>query len=91
VKLLNADGQMRLVLPYTEAALFIADASEYGLYCNRVLKVKPLPSSGVKRMLMEFGKEKKQLHQSFLVLETGKRHEYSADYKKLTADYYLAF
>ena len=91
VKLLNADGKMCLVLPYTEAALFIADASEYGLYCNRVLKVKPLPSSGVKRMLMEFGKEKKQLHQSFLVLETGKRHEYSADYKKLTADYYLAF
>lgn len=90
-RMLSSDGKFYLVLPYAEAALFIADASHYGLYCNRLVKVKPLPSSGVKRMLMEFGKTKKQLHQSFLVVETGKRHEYSPEYKKLTADYYLAF
>ena len=89
-KLIMDNGLLCLVLPYAEAALFIAEASDYDLYCNRILRVKPRPSSPVKRMLMEFGKEKRELQQSFLTIETA-RHEYTDEYKKLTADYYLDF
>ncbi len=90
-RLLSTGGTFCLVLPYAESALFIAEASDFGLYCNRILKVKPLPSSPVKRVLMEFGRKKKELHQAFLTIEKGERHEYTAAYRKMTADYYLYF
>lgn len=90
-RLMSTGGTFCLVLPYAESALFIAEAADFGLYCNRILKVKPLPSSPVKRVLMEFGRKKKELHQSFLTIEKGERHEYTAAYRKLTAAYYLYF
>jgi len=89
-RLITVNGILCLVLPYAEAALFIAEATDYGLYCNKMLRVKPQPSAPVKRMLMEFGKEKRELEQSFLTIEKT-RHEYTDEYKKLTADYYLNF
>ncbi|MBN1388352.1 MAG: methyltransferase [Bacteroidales bacterium] len=89
-RLIGAGGILCLVLPYAEAALFIAEAADYELYCNKMLRIKPLPSAPVKRMLMEFGKEKRELQQSFLTIETA-RHEYTDEYRKLTADFYLGF
>jgi tRNA1Val (adenine37-N6)-methyltransferase len=89
-RLIADSGIFSLVLPYAEAALFIAEAADYELYCNKILRVKPLPSAPVKRMLMEFGKEKRELQQSFLTIETA-RHDYTYEYKKLTADFYLDF
>jgi len=88
--LLAPGGKFCLILPYAEAAIFIAEAAEEGLFCNKILKVKPLPSAPVKRMLMEFADSKSELQQSFLTIEK-KRHRYSDDYIKLTADYYLNF
>ena len=89
-RLIAPGGAFCLVLPYAEASLFIAEATDYDLYCNKILKVKPTPSAPVKRMLMEFGTVKRELHQSFLTIEQA-RHKYTGDYKKLTGDFYLAF
>ncbi len=89
-RLITVNGKFCLVLPYAEAALFIAEAANFELYCNKILRVKPMPSAPVKRMLMEFGREKRELQQSFLTIETA-RHEYTDEYKKLTADFYLDF
>jgi len=89
-RLIAANGRLCLVLPYAEAALFIAEAADHQLYCNKILRVKPRPSYPVIRMLMEFGKEKRVLQQSFLTIETT-RHVYTDEYKKLTSEYYLNF
>ena len=89
-RLLEPGGKFCLILPYAEAAIFIAEAAESGLFCNKILRVKPLPSSPVKRMLMEFAADKGGLKQSFLTIER-ERHRYTDEYKELTADYYLYF
>lgn len=89
-RLLAPGGKFCLILPYVEAAIFIAEAAESGLFCNKILRVKPLPSSPVRRMLMEFAAGKGELQQSFLTIER-KRHKYTDEYKNLTADYYLYF
>ncbi|MDT8400733.1 MAG: methyltransferase [Bacteroidales bacterium] len=83
-------GKFCLIFPFKEAAVFIAEAAGFGLYCNKIVKVKPLPAAPVKRMLMEFEAEKKELQQSFLTIEKI-RHRYTDEYKKLTAEFYLAF
>lgn len=91
VNLLKDGGMLSLILPYTEANLIIAEASDYGLYCSRMLNIKPLPDRPVKRILLEFTGEKKALSSGFLVIETGTRHNYSHEYRSLTKDFYLDF
>jgi len=90
-KLLTAEGSLNIILPYAEGTQFIACAAEKGLFCNKIIKVKAFPSGPVIRLIMKFEKIKKQLHESFLTIETGKRHEYTSEYMIATKDFYLNF
>lgn len=89
--LLRSEGKLSLVLPYAEGNLFIALASAHGFYCNRLTRVKPLPSKPVRRLLMEFSRIKETLKADYLTIEKGNRHEYSPEYIELTKDFYLEF
>jgi tRNA1(Val) A37 N6-methylase TrmN6 len=42
-----------------------------------------------KRFLAEFSKKKQDVEQHILVIESEGRHQYSEEYKRLTADFYL--
>ncbi|TFH34862.1 MAG: methyltransferase domain-containing protein [Bacteroidia bacterium] len=90
-KLLKESGRLSLILPYTEGNIFIAMASAYGLYCNRLTRVKPIPSKPVRRLLLEFSRFKEVLISDYLTIERGNRHEYSPEYIALTRDFYLDF
>jgi tRNA1Val (adenine37-N6)-methyltransferase len=89
--LLDNEGRFSIILPYAEANLFIAEASSFSLYCNRILSIKSLPDRPVSRMLMEFSARKEKLEKGILVIETGMRHKYSLGYITLTRDFYLDF
>jgi tRNA1Val (adenine37-N6)-methyltransferase len=90
-RLLKKTGRLQIILPYTEGSVFIAEATEYGFYCNDILKIKPLPSSKAKRMILEFSRERKVVTEKFLTIEKGNRHNYTEEYIKLTGDFYLNF
>ncbi len=89
--MLHEDGSFQIILPYAEAAVFLAEAPEYGLFCNRILKIKPLPSGPVIRLVMSFSKSAQMISESFLTIGKGPRHEYTADYINLTKDFYPGF
>ena len=89
LKLLNPEGSLQLILPYIEGTMFIAEASNYGFFCNRIIKIKPNPSGEIKRFILKFEKTKKLLQEKFLTIETGIRHQYTEDYKEVTKDFYL--
>jgi tRNA1Val (adenine37-N6)-methyltransferase len=44
-RLLEEEGVLQLILPYDEGNIFIAEAQEYGFFCNSILKIRPMPSS----------------------------------------------
>jgi tRNA1Val (adenine37-N6)-methyltransferase len=90
-RLLNDNGIFQLIMPYAEGAIFIADAQQYGFYCNDILKVKPLPTAEVRRLILTFSRERLKLTEKFLTIERGERHEFTEDYKALTKDFYLKF
>jgi len=90
-RLLATGGRLQVIMPYAEGYIFMAEAQEYGLYCNNIIKIKPLPTSEVRRIILTFSGEKRRPHESFLTIEQGRRHEFTEEYKNLTKGFYLKF
>jgi tRNA1Val (adenine37-N6)-methyltransferase len=90
-RLLADSGKFQLILPYVEGNIFIADAQSYGLYCNNMLKIKPLPTSEIRRLILTFSRQRMKLTEKFLTIEHGKRHEFTEEYINLTKEFYLKF
>lgn len=88
-KLLTENGTLSIILPYVEGVLFIAKAAEHGLYCVRQTNVIPKPKAPIKRLLLEFKRQKQAFIDQDLTIELDNRHEYSENYKNLTRDFYL--
>jgi len=88
---MEEDGKFQIILPYAEGNLFIAEAAGYGLYCNSILKIRPLPTSMIRRLILGFSRNRKQVSEKFLTIEKGKRHDFTPDYIDLTRDFYLKF
>lgn len=90
-KLLADTGRLQLIMPYTEGNILIADAAGYGFFCNSILKIKPLPASEIRRMILTFSRQRLSVTEKFLTIEHGKRHEFTEEYINLTKDFYLKF
>ncbi len=90
-RLLENNGRLQLILPYVEGNVFIADARKYGLYCNSILKIRPLPTSNIKRLILAFSNQRLKPTEKFLTIEHGERHDFTEEYINLTKDYYLKF
>jgi len=91
LRLLAENGRFQVVLPYVEGNIFIAAAQEHGLYCNNILKIRPLPTSEVRRLILKFSGKRLKVSEKFLTIEKGRRHEFTEEYKRLTKDFYLNF
>jgi tRNA1Val (adenine37-N6)-methyltransferase len=91
LRLMNEDGRLQLIMPYVEGNIFIAAAAGYGLYCNNILKIKPLPASEIRRLILTFSRTRKNPVERFLTIEHGKRHEFTDEYINLTKEFYLKF
>jgi tRNA1Val (adenine37-N6)-methyltransferase len=90
-RLLGDVGHLQLILPYVEGNIFIAEAHKYGLYCNNILKIKPLPTSEIRRLILTFSRERLKVTEKFLTIERGIRHEFTEEYINLTKEFYLKF
>jgi len=90
-RLLRENGRLQLILPYVEGNIFIAEAAGHGFYCNNILKIRPLPTSEIRRVVLTFSMEKIKPSESFLTIERGPRHEFTDEYINLTKDFYLKF
>jgi len=89
--LLKPEGNLQIILPYAEGTIFITEASQYGFFCNRIIKIKPVPNGEIKRLILKFERIKKPILEKFLTIETGTRHKYTEEYKEVTKDFYLKF
>jgi tRNA1Val (adenine37-N6)-methyltransferase len=90
-RLMDEGGRLQVIMPYVEGNILIAEAQEYGLYCNKMLKIRPLPTSEIRRLILTFSKQRQKATEKFLTIEHGSRHEFTEEYKNLTKDYYLKF
>ncbi len=90
-RLMAEGGRLQVIMPYAEGNILIAEAHRYGLYCNNILKIKPLPTSEIRRLILTFSKERIKVKEKFLTIEHGRRHEFTEEYRTLTKEFYLKF
>lgn len=88
--LLLPGGAFCGIFPYTEGNVFIAKASSYGLFCTKKLNICSKPHHSVIRMLVQMEFARKPIDDRTLIIHT-LDGDYTDDYKKLTADFYLSF
>lgn len=88
-KLLTPDGKLSLILPYEllNQTKQMGEACE--LFPKKITMVKPTPEKPPHRFLAQFTHEKKEPEVDEIVIESNGRHQYSKEYKQLTADFYL--
>lgn len=90
-RLMEDDGRLQLIMPYVGGNIFIAEAQKYGFYCNNILKIKPLPTAEIRRLILTFSRLRLKTTERFLTIENGRRHEFTEEYIYLTKDFYLKF
>lgn len=87
-KLLNADGEFSVIIPYKEETNFISLASECNLFPTRICNVRGNVNSTIKRSLITFTFHKTKTLVSELTIEI-KRHQYTNAYIDLVKDFYV--
>jgi tRNA1Val (adenine37-N6)-methyltransferase len=88
--ILAENGRFAGIFPYIEGNVFVAKASNYGLFCTKRVNVLGKVNGPVKRLLLEFERKPKTLVEETLCIR-GDSSEYTAEYIRLTKDFYLAF
>ena len=86
--LLSDVGVLAVIIPYKEEQNFINLAKAEELYPFKITRVKGTPQTEIKRSLIAFSRDKKEITENDLVIETA-RHQYTEDYTALTKDFYL--
>lgn len=90
--LLLDSGKLCVVLPTPEAKIFRKFAENQGFVLSKLLRVQTKPGEQFeKRHLMQFEKTAFHYQEAILVIEGEDHFQYSAEYKNLTKDFYLAF
>jgi len=88
VKILSNSGVFAIILPFKEEVNFIRLATSYQLFVNQICRVKGTPESAIKRSLLAFSFQEKEIKETQLIIETA-RHQYTQEYRNLTKDFYL--
>jgi tRNA1Val (adenine37-N6)-methyltransferase len=86
---LNDNGKLAMILPVGRFKEAILIAEEAGLQLHRILNVRGNQDAPVKRVLLEWGMEKRALKTAELFIETGVRGIFSEEYRRLTDMFYL--
>lgn len=87
-KLLSPQGTFSVIIPFSEEKDFMVLASKEHLYPKQILRVKGTPHSEIKRSLLLFSFEEREVAPRELIIETA-RHQYTDAYSALTKDFYL--
>jgi tRNA1Val (adenine37-N6)-methyltransferase len=88
-KLISNSGRCGIIFPFAHEDKICQLIQNIGFYVVRKTIVYPAPEKLPKRILLEFSKTKSEIVANHLMLESGKRHDYSNDFKALTKDFYL--
>lgn len=86
--LLSAKGTFSTIIPKEEEIEFLKLAAENKLFPTKITDVKGTATSKIKRCLIVLSFEHSKTEKDVLILEES-RHNYTSEYKKMVAPFYL--
>jgi tRNA1Val (adenine37-N6)-methyltransferase len=89
--LLNPSGKFYIILPIKEGEFFREMAENNKLYLTKLTRVFTRADKPEKRLLMRFEFIKRMFSEDSIIIEQDERHSYTAAYRELLKDYYMAF
>ena len=87
-KLLSDNGQLAMIIPFSEQEKAMKIAEKHGLYPQKITHVRGNAATVVKRSMMLFGFNTQDVIKDELIIELS-RHQYTKAYIDLTKDFYL--
>ncbi|MBT8301218.1 MAG: methyltransferase [Maribacter sp.] len=87
-KLLSQRGIFTTIIPFKEEESFVALTESFGLFVNKITRVKGNPSAETKRSLLQISFTEEMVIKDNLILEIN-RHQYTQEYIELTKEFYL--
>ena len=101
VRLLKGTGCLAVIVPKDRESAIHQSASDAGLLCRRQLRVRSLPHKPPHRILLQYERADRPTEMGISPLEghcelqdltiEERHHEYTAAFKRLAKDFYLAF
>jgi tRNA1Val (adenine37-N6)-methyltransferase len=89
--ILNDNGCFVLILPYECRSKVEQLARDNRLFLSRICNIKPNPKKKEFRIMVELVRYECAVKEEFLLIEYEQHHDYTAEYKNLTSDFYLRF
>ncbi len=90
-KLLADNGSFCFILPAESQTEIDQLCVDLGLTIAKKCFVHPTPEKPAKRIMYSITKQTVPFQSELLVVESNGRHQYSAEYRNLTKEFYLAF
>lgn len=87
-ELLSDEGSFAVIIPYSEEKYFLQLSEKVNLFPNRITRVRGTENTSLKRSLLQLSFTEKPFSSNELILEVS-RHEYTQDYQKMVAPFYL--
>jgi tRNA1Val (adenine37-N6)-methyltransferase len=87
-RLLQPQGTLNVVLPFTEGLQFIDLAKQQGFFCTRQYSFRTREGKPIERWLLEFSRNERETETGEILLYKEKL-EWSDSYVELTRDFYL--
>ena len=89
--LLTDAGRLCIIVPSTRLDAICELARRTGLYARRQLAVRPLPHKPAHRILLDFCRDSASVVRHEQLTIELRHHEYTAEFRELARDFYLAF
>ena len=86
--LLAPAGLFSVIIPFREEEKFLELGKQAGLYANRITRVRGHAAAPLKRSLICLSFRHQPVMETELTIEIS-RHQYSAEYIRLTSEFYL--
>lgn len=87
-ELLSDKGSFAVIIPYSEENYFLKLSEKVNLFPNRITRVRGTVNTAVKRSLLQLSFTDKPFSSNELILEES-RHQYTQNYQKMVAPFYL--
>jgi tRNA1Val (adenine37-N6)-methyltransferase len=87
-ELLSDEGSFAVIIPYSEEEYFLKLSEKVNLFPNRITRVRGTEKTPVKRSLLQLSFSETSFTSNELILEES-RHQYTQDYQKMVAPFYL--